>query len=301
MKNCKKHACNRKCCIECLPCEKVCGKPLSCGKHKCGALCHDGNCYPCMSRTLSKCRCGLTSIVVNCGRKNRIPKCKETCRIGSKCHHNPVPHNCHFGDCPNCNQICSEPLSCNHSCLERCHDNVITVTKDKKFVPKLPGEYAEEKIEMRKLPHPPCKTIVKLLCFGGHELIDMTCNDAKTISCGRICNRNLKCGNHQCKLMCHPVKDVNDEEEDENCEECNMPCTFERLCSHPCSKNKCHQNPCKRCKIMMKSKCFCGLTDVFFRCCDDVNKKGLTKQEVDVLQEKYMSCGLKCVKTVSYI
>lgn len=41
---------------QCLPCEKVCGKYLSCGKHKCTSLCHTGLCYPCTLQASVKCR-----------------------------------------------------------------------------------------------------------------------------------------------------------------------------------------------------------------------------------------------------
>ena len=30
-----------------LRCEKVCGKDLSCGQHKCQVVCHKGECPPC--------------------------------------------------------------------------------------------------------------------------------------------------------------------------------------------------------------------------------------------------------------
>lgn len=299
LKNCKKHVCNRKCCVGCLPCDKICSKPLSCGKHKCGAFCHSGSCYPCMKKTSSNCRCGLTSITVNCsGRKNKVPKCKELCKTGTKCHHAPEPHHCHYGECSSCVQICSEELECGHKCLVKCHDYVKVIVKDKKFVARLPGEYAEENIEMKKTPHPPCRTLVKVRCLGGHETIEMECHSAKTMSCGRKCNRKLKCGNHQCNRECHSVKNIYDDKQDEECEECQLPCSFNRLCSHPCQKNQCHPKECKKCIVSIKSKCFCGLTDVYFRCCD-VNKKGLTKDENDELKEKVMSCGSKCIKTVS--
>lgn len=79
MRDCNKHTCNRKvnwfffcfgfsiemliihnafqCCDgQCPPCDKVCGKMLSCGKHKCTSLCHNGLCYPCTLKAPVKCR-----------------------------------------------------------------------------------------------------------------------------------------------------------------------------------------------------------------------------------------------------
>lgn len=251
-----------------------------------------------------KCRCGMTTITVLCGRgkKNRSPKCKEPCRLPSKCHHDPLPHKCHAGDCSNCVQTCDEPLPCLHKCLARCHDYVKIVTKDKNFVAKVPGEAAEEITEMKKLQHPPCATKIPVWCLGGHETTMMQCHEAKNVSCVRACNRQLSCGNHLCKLPCHIVKDRSSEDQDENCEDCESPCTFDRPkgCTHPCPRNQCHQNACKRCHVQVKAKCFCGLTDVYYRCCD-VHKRDLDDDTINALKQKYLCCGSRCIKMVCKI
>lgn len=240
-------------------------------------------------------------MVVYCGRfkKNQSIKCKEPCKLPSKCHHEPLPHKCHLGDCANCGQTCGELLPCKHACIAKCHDYVKVVTKDKNFVAKLPGEVAEEKVEMKKLPHPACAVKIPVVCLGNHETSMMECHQARTLSCGRNCNRKLRCGNHTCKLPCHSIADPQSEEQDENCEECESPCTFERPngCTHACSK-QCHQNACKRCTVQIKSKCFCGLTDVYYRCCD-VNKRDIDEKQVQELKQKYSSCGSRCIKNVS--
>ena len=238
------------------------------------------------------------SVLCGRGKKRRSPRCKETCKLPSKCHHDPIPHNCHFGDCANCQITCDELLPCSHLCKEKCHDCIKVVTRDQNFVPKLPGEVAEEKIEFKKLPHPPCKTKIPVVCIGNHETTMMECLDARTLSCGRICNRKLKCGIHVCKLQCHAVVDCQSDEQDENCEDCELLCTFERPkgCTHVCPK-QCHSNPCKRCIIQIKSKCFCGLTEVYYRCCD-VNKKDINESEREELKKKYLTCGSRCIKNV---
>lgn len=265
------------------------------------ALCHDGSCYPCTVKQQVKCRCGSTTISVLCGRwkKNRSPKCKESCKLPSKCHHDPLPHKCHFGDCPSCSQVCDEILACSHRCLSKCHDYSKVITKDKNFVPKLPGECAEEYIEMKKLPHPVCATKIKVCCIGGHEESMQECHDARSLSCGRACNRNLNCGNHFCSLPCHVIADPKSEEQDANCEDCNLPCSRPRPlgCTHQCPRG-CHQNSCKRCHVMIKTKCFCGLTDALYRCCD-VHKRDLSESEINELKLKYMCCGSRCIRNVS--
>lgn len=229
-KSCKKHSCKSRCCVECAPCSMVCGKMLACGRHKCEALCHSGSCYPCNEKQRVTCRCGATSIFVRCGKVNRYknPNCKEMCKVPTKCHHESKPHYCHIGNCPNCKQICDEPLPCEHKCLDICHDYVKVVVKDKNFVPAGPWDVQQEKIEYKKLPHSACKTKVPVNCLGGHETILVNCSEARVSSCGRPCNRKLACGNHLCQKACHAVTDLNSEQQDENCENCELPCTRPR-------------------------------------------------------------------------
>lgn len=241
------------------------------------------------------------SVLCGRGKKGRSPKCAETCKLPSKCHHDPLHHNCHYGECSKCVQICDELLLCLHLCKEKCHDHVKVITKDKNFVPKFPGEMAEEKIEFKKLPHPPCNTKIPVVCLGGHETTMMKCHEARRESCGRDCERKLKCGNHFCKKSCHAVADdQKSAEQDENCLDCNSPCTLEKHsgCTHACPK-QCHPSPCKKCVMQIKTKCFCGLTDVYYRCCD-VNKKGITDNNREELKRKYLNCGSRCIKTVSF-
>lgn len=267
------------------------------------AFCHDGSCYPCNQKQQIKCRCGATVISILCGRskRNKAAKCKALCKLPSKCHHESLPHKCHFGDCPPCVQMCAEVLPCSHKCLAKCHDFVKVVIRDQNFVRKLPGETAEEKVSMEKIDHPPCATKVETRCLGGHELTLMECHAARNdMTCGRPCNRSLSCGNHKCTSPCHAVRQIDSMDQDENCENCEAPCEKERPhgCTHACPKNQCHQSACKRCHVKVKAKCFCGLTDVYYRCCD-VHKRDLGKEEVEALRRNYLSCGSRCIKNVS--
>lgn len=142
---------------DCPPCDKVCGKTLSCNKHKCSALCHRGQCYPCPQRSIVKCRCGQTSVEVACGREKqtRPPKCSQPCRLASKCHHS-TPHRCHPGECPTCCQPCAQPndtTRCQHACMERCHDAVRIALVDRNFKPAGPWEKAPEKVSFKGCVH----------------------------------------------------------------------------------------------------------------------------------------------------
>lgn len=156
-------------------------------------------------------RCGNTTISVPCGRekKTKSPKCFMACKIPSKCHHTNY-HKCHMNDCPPCVQQCLLPndtTGCEHPCVSKCHDAVQIKIVDKNFKPAGPWEAQPVKFEIAKLPHPKCEEKVLVECIGGHETVSRPCWDSKSMSCGRICGRPLKCGNHVCDLLCHAVDD----------------------------------------------------------------------------------------------
>lgn len=156
-------------------------------------------------------RCGNTVITVPCGRekKTKPPKCQFPCKIPSKCHHTNE-HKCHMNDCPTCVQQCllaNDTTGCEHPCTAKCHDAVKVQVIDKNFRPAGPWEIQPEKIEIRKLAHPKCEVKVAVVCLGGHEKALWPCWNSKPSSCQRICGRNLKCGNHVCQILCHPVED----------------------------------------------------------------------------------------------
>lgn len=147
MRNCGKHACNKKCCTgDCPPCEEVCGKKLPCSNHKCAASCHTGPCLPCPLTLPITCACRSTSYMVPCGTEKKAPPpvCKSRCPLPSLCRHEaamigyegplpplavkspselkPIEHKCHFGACPPCSNPCGTLLACGHVCTVRTVD-----------------------------------------------------------------------------------------------------------------------------------------------------------------------------------
>ncbi|EEB18933.1 nuclear transcription factor, X-box binding protein, putative [Pediculus humanus corporis] len=295
IKNCLKHACNRKCCdMNCLPCEKPCGKTLKCGYHKCPLVCHKGQCYPCPEVAHVKCRCGKTSITVPCGRQKKTcpPKCNKKCSIPPTCHHpSREPHSCHFGECPPCKQICNKTRSnCDHLCPAPCHSAVWVKIEDN-HRPAGPWEISEPKQKKCKLPCPDCQAPVSVTCLGGHETCDWPCYKAKPSSCHRPCGRLLKCTNHTCQKPCHVVSGAGDSFfADESCLECESECLKVRPpgCSHKCPK-PCHSGPCPPCTQNIKSKCHCGVLMLINKCSE------LNSVQDDV-KDKLLSCGNKCPK-----
>lgn len=304
LRNCKLHLCNRKCCDgQCPPCDKICEKPLGCTKHKCKSMCHTGPCYPCNIKTSLKCRCRGTVIEVACGRakKTKPPKCHLPCRIASKCHHENV-HHCHGGDCPTCGKTCNlanETTNCSHPCQAKCHDSVLIRTVDKNWKPAGPWDVQPETIEFCALPHPKCEEPVMTPCLGGHDTIKLSCWDSKPRTCGRPCGRRLKCGNHGCDLICHPVTDMLATEANESeCNSCAKQCELARPtgCDHPCRK-PCHRPPCGQCTAIIKTQCHCGLVQQMFKC-SDAFRQGSTTEQNEQRKIKLMSCGNRCIRTV---
>ncbi|XP_053955812.1 NF-X1-type zinc finger protein NFXL1 isoform X2 [Anastrepha ludens] len=302
MRDCGKHTCNKKCCDGrvCQQCDKICGKPLTCHKHKCQSVCHDGPCYPCNQQSQVNCRCGKTSKRVPCGRERTARvMCMEFCRIPSKCHH-PNKHRCHKSECPPCNQKCGQPNSttgCQHICEAKCHAAIKVVKQNAENGNAKVWDIGK-KFEFKMLPHPPCEQKVSVTCIGGHEIADWLCWNSKPTSCQRKCNRELRCGNHKCELVCHSVPDLQDMKEQIGCARCQEGCNIPRPtgCVHACSR-PCHPPPCNPCDKIIKHKCYCGLTQVMYKCSEYFSDEG-TKEEVNLRQERLKSCGNRCLKNL---
>uniref|UniRef100_A0A182WAM4 PHD-type domain-containing protein n=1 Tax=Anopheles minimus TaxID=112268 RepID=A0A182WAM4_9DIPT len=315
-------------------CGEPCEKKLApaCG-HTCRLLCHPGPCPPCpqtinvscrcgcspmktircaqktwtcTKKSSVKCRCGGTVVEVACGRERKAnaPKCKMPCRVPSKCHH-PNTHSCHTGECPPCTQPCGEPndtTNCEHPCRAKCHDAVRVVTRDKNHKPVGPWDVPKEIVEVKTLPHPACTENVSVMCLGGHETADWPCSNSKPSSCGRPCDRLLKCGVHRCPLPCHKVTHRASTTQDSRCEACSTGCTLSRPagCTHSCTL-PCHKPPCNPCLVSIKANCYCGLTQVFYKCHEfypaGMEGKGSDElAELDRRRESFLSCGQKCIK-----
>lgn len=94
-------------------------------------------------------------------------------------------------------------------------------------------------------------------CYGGHETRTSVLCYMNGISCGKICDKMMPCGNHRCQRVCHDGPCLS-----EGQESCSYPCLNKRdSCEHPCALN-CHTNvlrcPPSKCKVMMRVTCACG-------------------------------------------
>ncbi|CAF1463018.1 unnamed protein product [Adineta steineri] len=298
MRSCGKHPCKRKCCDgNCPPCQTVCGKTLNCRNHKCLSECHRGQCYPCSHKADVTCACGQTSITVPCGceKQTRKPRCNKLCLKPSDCHHTQQePHLCHFGECPQCKQICNLSLKdCSHMCSAICHDSVFV--KEEINSTNTPwGMKEKEKVTKKALPCPLCQVPITVSCFGQHRTETFACSSAHPFCCGQVCGRILKCRNHLCSRPCHIVTNAaNTTDAGAECIQCEEMCTKERPlgCQHSCPL-ACHPNNCPPCKQRLRMRCHCN-TEVIYSNCQTFTTATETEKE------KIKSCGKPCTKKLT--
>lgn len=168
-----------------------------------------------------------------------------------------------------CDQQCGKLLNCKvHDCEKSCHS----------------GDCEE------------CAVEIEQTCYCASENRTVPCTkenkESLTYSCGRVCNKQLKCGNHNCKMLCHAGDCDDCELLPENVKTC--PCgktQIEKdqrtsctdpipLCTSSCKKrltcgqpsnphscnSKCHFGLCPPCNKQTAVKCRCGNMDQMIKC-----------------------------------
>lgn len=250
------------------------------------------------------CNCGKTSHNVACGREKsaRPPRCREICSAPSSCHHTEANvHNCHFGPCPPCRLTCGRTGACGHQCSAQCHDNV-KVKVEQSSKPAGPWEDKGPQYMVTAQPCPPCSSPVSVTCLGGHDTSLWPCHSSKPASCGRLCGRQLGCGNHVCARECHKVRGAADDASaGTNCKKCELECSQPRPegCNHLCSLGKCHPGSCPDCQHIVKMKCHCGLANKFVKCSEYLSANDETRDSLLCCGDqcpKLMSCGHRCLQ-----
>ncbi|KAL5282480.1 NFX1 family protein [Megaselia abdita] len=222
--------------------------------------------------------------------------CGEMCRRTENCDH-PCTLICHPGPCPpcganvmsscacgkqtktfqchlntqfECSGICNKILNCeSHKCTLPCH---------------------------KSKPCPPCDEKIEQICYCERQERKVFCtkelNGKVSFSCGKVCNKELKCGNHKCKDSCHagpckPCKQSPEaviscpcgalvifKDERKSCLDaiptCKNICRKLLKCGKPDNSHKCisicHQGPCPPCNKQTAIKCRCGQTEQLIKC-----------------------------------
>ena len=133
-----RHKCIQVCCID--PehiCPLVCQRPLSCGKHRCEALCHAGNCNRCYNVSFDGKSLQLAYVFIHSIYFDLIMFSELRCQCGTQVIYPPVPCGARP---PDCTKPCTRMRTCGHPQLHNCHPDAT--------------------------PCPPCVALCEKFCYG---------------------------------------------------------------------------------------------------------------------------------------
>lgn len=230
-------------------CNKVCGKPLSCGKHVCEKVCHKDECGDCPRSLPRTCPCGRNTLIIPC--VDDVMTCGETCGKLCEAGVHVCSQRCHRGACPMCLEVVVKTCQCGLRQKEvSCHHKVYLCDAKCK--------------RMRDCNIHPC---------------NRKCCDGNCPPCERPCGKTLSCGNHKCSSVCHrgPCYPCNVVKElsckcrstivmvpcgaarRTNPPRCNKPCKNPPKCDHlKREEHKCHFGDCPPCRLICGIKKECG-------------------------------------------
>ncbi|XP_064481964.1 NF-X1-type zinc finger protein NFXL1-like [Ornithodoros turicata] len=229
-------------------CNKVCGRPLSCGHHSCEVICHSGSCGSCPKAGARSCPCGKSQSQLPCTVD--VPPCGDTCDKTLECGLHRCSQRCHTGPCGSCLQMSVKRCQC---------------SAREKSVPCSKPYYCETKCKRtRDCRRHPCN---KKCCNGSCP------------PCEQPCNRMLACKNHKCTSRCHqgpcyPCHEKIDlscrcgstkvsvpcgREKVAKTPNCTKPCMVPPDCHHPQRlKHPCHNGRCPSCGQKCGKTLSCG-------------------------------------------
>ncbi|CAL1287464.1 unnamed protein product [Larinioides sclopetarius] len=249
-------------------CDKVCSKPLDCGKHNCENICHEGSCPGCPNSGPRSCPCGKKAVVLPCTED--VPTCGDTCNKLLECDLHRCSERCHYGPCGKCLQL--RVMKC------RCGQREKSVPCCKEFL---------------------CDIKCKNRRDCGRHNCNRKCCLGNCPPCEVPCGRTLNCGHHKCTSLCHPgpcypcreVVNITC-----NCgstkilvpcgrkksavpPRCSSDCKLPSDCHHPeRQKHKCHFGSCPPCRLACGKTLVCGHA-CSFKCHSAVLTRIETKQK----------------------
>ncbi|XP_062586553.1 LOW QUALITY PROTEIN: transcriptional repressor NF-X1-like [Saccostrea cucullata] len=182
-----------------------------------------------------------------------------------------------------CGEVCRKirSINCKHNCNILCH----------------PG------------PCPPCNAVVPRHCLCGKTSQSTKCSSVEVFRCSSVCDKQLNCGKHFCKAVCHdgqcePCQEVIKQEcygshetreitcgssesfTDSFC--CGKTCSKKLNCGNHECKEVCHEGPCQSCLLLPEviKTCPCGARDL----------KDLGSTPRQSCLDPIPTCGNKCGK-----
>lgn len=240
-------------CTDPIPtCQHECGKVRTCG-HRDTAKCHLDECGPCTEVIKVTCRCGSSSMEMQCfERAERLRRSRDSLALGED---GGIETS---DDTFLCNRICHTLRSCRkHECGIRCCPMMLLGQQKKgkrrgqPLAEALSAGFTEDQVDIFHL----CK---------------LTCG--KPLGC--------KVPDHHCQALCHsgscgPCMNASFDELTCACGRtvmyppipcgtrpppCRFPCQKQRECGHPMPDHLCHPNdePCPPCAYLTEKTCTCG-------------------------------------------
>ncbi|KAI1299236.1 Transcriptional repressor NF-X1 [Halotydeus destructor] len=248
-------------------CTEMCSKSLSCGRHRCQDVCHEGACKPCPlgPDVLTHCPCGkarlsdLPNKFTRADCESRIPCCGQLCgkklACGKQDEHHVCPKKCHNGPCPPCLKSTEVVCECTmNSTLIECTELL-----------------ANDELRLYK-----CKRRCNKKFSCGRHKCTAECCTVQEHNCAQPCSKKLKCGQHTCSEPCHrnpcqPCWNVSWEDLTCSCGSerklppincgtrppvCGKICNRVHPCGHPPS-HTCHSDAeCPPCTVIVSKLCF---------------------------------------------
>ncbi|GAU98606.1 hypothetical protein RvY_09730-2 [Ramazzottius varieornatus] len=231
-------------------CGRNCSKPLSCGKHPCSKVCHDGECPPCPKKVSLQCVCGAEKNSQPCGTKEW--HCQRPCGKRYPCGVHSCSQVCHVGDCGSCSR--SFPRSC------PCGKTLAVADCTAEVLPcdNICGKSVCPQHSCHELCHVgdcgPCLELVKKTCPCGAKTKQAPCS--KPFVCDTKCKSHRDCERHPCNKKCCTGRHA----------ACDQPCNRVLNCrTHKC-ESRCHSGQCYPCTQTIDVVCACGGTVVNVPC-----------------------------------
>ncbi|OJD21932.1 hypothetical protein ACJ73_06727 [Blastomyces percursus] len=248
--------------IEPPQCFRLCKATMNCGRHNCGERCCPGE-RKAIERQATKRK--LKSLnIVNRPNDNDIEAehiCTRVCGRMLKCSKHTCQELCHKGSCGTCREAIFEEISCNcgRSVLypplpcgtqpPPCHYDCAR--------PKSCGHpQTSHNCHSDDESCPKCPFLTEKRCLCSKKALKNQPCWLTDPRCGLVCGKELKCGSHTCKNLCHRPGECED-----SIEPCHQPCgKIKKLCPHPCS-DACHAPfPCQEktpCQSVITITCPC--------------------------------------------
>ncbi|KAF9445356.1 hypothetical protein P691DRAFT_710436 [Macrolepiota fuliginosa MF-IS2] len=225
-----------------LSCGNVCGRALTCGKHTCEKVCHEGDCEGCSVREMVRCWCGKTEKELGCGEGE-----SQECFVEGG-----QPWVGLFS----CDRVCERTFDCGvHSCEKLCHPpshkpapcprsptNITHCPCGKCTIAPSPNsdisQYTFPARTSCTSPIPTCKNLCEKPHHQCGHPCKANCHTGSCPPCSEKLTRPCRCGASIKTLYCYELYKNDSAEEVEIL--CDRPCMALRACGrHECRRPCC--------------------------------------------------------------